>query len=64
MPKNQTRTLKVTYVEELLSKEGKFRYDLPLSFSAPIDRYSYNVGLYSKSSEINSNPSSAGHLSW
>ena len=43
MPKNNTRTVKVTYVEELSTSAGRACYSLPLSFTAPLPSYSYKV---------------------
>lgn len=43
VPKNGTRTIKVTYVEELKTDYGNATYNLPLSFAYPIANYALSV---------------------
>ena len=49
MPKNKTRTIKVTVVEELPVRGGVARFECPLTFPKPIDSYSYSVCSLSES---------------
>lgn len=45
MPKRATRTVKVTYVDELDTRSGQAVYDLPLEILTPLQEFSLNLSV-------------------